>query len=624
MKRRQTWLLLATLLWAAASPAAARKWTNDTGKFSIEAELVEVKNGNVHLKRQNGKIITVRLAKLSKADRAYVASLAKNKPEVPESTREEAIAAIKKLGGFIYLGRNGVVEGVRLINNPNVTDADLRHLRALNKLEFLGIFGPKFTDAGLANLKGLTNLERLSLYTSHTAAGLKQITGLPKLKTLILIGNGITDARLVHLKGMTNLDTLTLNSTKITSGGLKHIKGLTQLKALYLRDTKINDAGLKYLEGLTNLGELELRGTKVTRKGLKKIQQVLPNCKINWGASTAKVATGPKRKWTHERGNFSFEAKLVEIRGDRVLLEKVNGTTVSYPIASLSKADRVYLASGSKTKAKPKIKLPAAKPPTREENKAAILAVLLHRGRVKYSGQSRYTNLVSVDKTVVGVLLGRFSNITDATLEPLKALSQLKAVTLSGPKLTDACLEHLKGLTQLKMVKLSHTQVSGEGLRHLDQLANLAHLDLSGTGINDAGLEHIKGLTQVKRLNLNGTKVGDAGLEHLKGLSKLEQLYLNGTKITDAGLKHLLGLSNLSALGLNGTAVTDAGLERLKGLTRLKYLSLSGTKITDAGTKHLTGLTKLDNLIIEFTKVTDEGAKALKRALPKCKVWHTR
>ena len=54
-----------------------RKWSSDNERFSVEAELVDAKDGNVRLKRQDGTIVTVPVSKLSKADRDHVAALTK-------------------------------------------------------------------------------------------------------------------------------------------------------------------------------------------------------------------------------------------------------------------------------------------------------------------------------------------------------------------------------------------------------------------------------------------------------------------------------------------------------------------------------------------------------------------
>ena len=87
----------------------------------------------------------------------------------------------------------------------------------MKSLEFVLINDTKVTDAGLKHLKGLTKLERLYLSdTKVTDAGLMHLTGLTKLKTLSLRNTKVTDAGLEHLKGLTELQTLELNSTEVT------------------------------------------------------------------------------------------------------------------------------------------------------------------------------------------------------------------------------------------------------------------------------------------------------------------------------------------------------------------------------------------------------------------------
>ena len=147
--------------------------------------------------------------------------------------QEKAIDAIVKLGGDFRLDENKAV------------------------VEVLFPRRPQGLDAGLEQLKGLTNLKILHL--NRTEA---------------------TDAGLVHLKGMTKLKYLGLFSTKVTDSGLAHLEGLTKLVKLDLRATRVTDAGLVHLEGLTKLEELGLYSTKVTAAAVKKLQQALPNCKI--------------------------------------------------------------------------------------------------------------------------------------------------------------------------------------------------------------------------------------------------------------------------------------------------------------------------------------------------------
>lgn len=59
----------AHTLWAEV-----RTWTDATGKFSVEAELVEVVDGVALLKKADGRQIKVPLGKLSAADREFIAA----------------------------------------------------------------------------------------------------------------------------------------------------------------------------------------------------------------------------------------------------------------------------------------------------------------------------------------------------------------------------------------------------------------------------------------------------------------------------------------------------------------------------------------------------------------------
>ncbi len=65
-----TALLLTSVVWVPA--ALAREWTDASGVFSVEAELLDFKDGKVRLKKANGKILTLPLEKLSQEDQEFV------------------------------------------------------------------------------------------------------------------------------------------------------------------------------------------------------------------------------------------------------------------------------------------------------------------------------------------------------------------------------------------------------------------------------------------------------------------------------------------------------------------------------------------------------------------------
>jgi hypothetical protein len=91
------------------------------------------------------------------------------------------------------------------------------------------------------------------------------------------------DATLEDLRGFSQLQELSLPGTSVTDAGLKHLKGLNQLRRLDLCSTHVTDSGLTNLKGLSQLQELYLDRTQVTDAGVKKLQQALPNCKIEHG-----------------------------------------------------------------------------------------------------------------------------------------------------------------------------------------------------------------------------------------------------------------------------------------------------------------------------------------------------
>lgn len=95
----------AVLLISAVSAGPTRKWTDASGQFSVDAEFVEVKSGEVHLRKPDGSVITVPVNKLSEADRLYLSNRVTSKPAtaapaVPGATKPNpADLSLTKLTG---------------------------------------------------------------------------------------------------------------------------------------------------------------------------------------------------------------------------------------------------------------------------------------------------------------------------------------------------------------------------------------------------------------------------------------------------------------------------------------------------------------------------------------------
>ena len=78
--------LSAAILWIAVFSCISwgRTWTSQDGNFTLDAELVAVKQGKVFLKKNDGTVIGVPLVKLSKEDQQFL----KEEQETPAGQKE--------------------------------------------------------------------------------------------------------------------------------------------------------------------------------------------------------------------------------------------------------------------------------------------------------------------------------------------------------------------------------------------------------------------------------------------------------------------------------------------------------------------------------------------------------
>ena len=497
------------------------------------------------------------------------------------------------------------------IPKPAQTDLGLKHyLAAVKPPAGLSLSGWKITDAGLVNLKGLTNLRRLVLPKQITDAGVVHLVGM-KLAVLRIPQQAKTDLGLKHyLAAIEPPNALDLPRWQITDAGLVYIKRLTNLETLSLRKTKVTDAGLVHLKSLINLTRLNLWESEVTDVGLVHLKGLT------------------ELRGLGLRNTQITDAGLVHLKG------LTNLQTLDLSHTQVTDAGLVHLAG---------LNLKSLVIPKQARTDIGLKHFL-----------AAMTPSPELD-------LGNWQ-ITDAGLEHLKEWTNMQGLGLRSTQITDAGIAHLKELTRLERLDLHDTQITfsavaelrnalpnckvenavknvrfnsdanlsklallppqrqlrlygdkitDTGLAHLQGQTELQTLELTNTGVTDAGLVYLQNLTHLRDLsflNWSGeiVKITDAGLAHLKGMTDLQSLYLARTQITDAGLVHLKGLTELRGLGLRNTQITDAGMVHLKELTNLQKLDLYGTKITAAGLVHLKGL-HLQRLTIPQRAKTDLG-----------------
>jgi hypothetical protein len=97
MHRHQIAVLAYVAFALSTSQLHARKWSDSTGRYSVEADLVRNGDEDVVLRKQNGSHVTVPLVKLSDADRQYVDSLRDNLAMQRERSSADRNTLIKAL-----------------------------------------------------------------------------------------------------------------------------------------------------------------------------------------------------------------------------------------------------------------------------------------------------------------------------------------------------------------------------------------------------------------------------------------------------------------------------------------------------------------------------------------------
>ncbi len=183
------------------------------------------------------------------------------------------------LGTHVIQGRWSCTWG-----RASVSDAGLKHIGRLRRLQVLDIRDTQATDVGLSYLVDLTRLRVLDLgLTGVTDAGLRRLEPLTRLEFLWVDGTRVTGVGLRFLKPMTGLRHLGLANTYIGDDALEYLRPLTNLESLDLSYTRVDDRGLRRLLALPSLRLVWLEGAPVTQAALDDVQKALPACTFRAG-----------------------------------------------------------------------------------------------------------------------------------------------------------------------------------------------------------------------------------------------------------------------------------------------------------------------------------------------------
>lgn len=138
----------------------------------------------------------------------------------------------------------------------------------------------------VGNLPYLTHLEMTDL--AVTDAHMKTVSGLGRINSLVLSGTQVSDEGLKTISGL-NLDTLYIDNTKISSAAMDMIAGIKSLKILDISrtDTLSNIAAI---ETLPNLEWLIIDKTKIDTAAIGSIAKMPELKRLSINGSTVAAA----------------------------------------------------------------------------------------------------------------------------------------------------------------------------------------------------------------------------------------------------------------------------------------------------------------------------------------------
>jgi hypothetical protein len=156
----------------------------------------------------------------------------------------------------------------------------------LHDVVYIEVKSENFTNSDMELLRAFERLESLFLNCDRSVddSGLDSLLGLKRLRELIICGPDISDKGLEKLARCCQLRVLCVKCMTVgnmTDAGLEKLVRLSQLRDLDIEGADVTDSGVSVVVNLKRLDHLNLKGTNVTPEGARKLQELMPNCKID-------------------------------------------------------------------------------------------------------------------------------------------------------------------------------------------------------------------------------------------------------------------------------------------------------------------------------------------------------
>jgi Leucine-rich repeat (LRR) protein len=332
--------------------------------------------------------------------------------------------------------------------------------------------GSNLTADDVALFGKLTDLEKLQLFNFRTLNDelAAKLLGLKRLKTLALTNTVINDAAVEGIvKGLPNLFDLDLSSnTNMSSGVVKILSDLSKLQRLTLMQNQVNDISAQRLSNFQELRALDLRGNMEAGDSSLEVVAALPKLAAFKHRSTAVTDSGLE----YLSKNQAVESLLLQ---DFVITDQ------SGP----------YLA---------------------ELKKLSQLEIFRCQG----FGSDGVLALKGMPLT--RLTLRDLPNVDDRAMEVFDDLPQLRRLYLHElQSVGDSGLAHLGNLKSLEVLDIwTVPQMTDATIDVIATLPNLKELSIRATDVTDAAVDQILKMPALQSLTFkeNG-RVTDAGLQKL-------------------------------------------------------------------------------------------------------------
>ena len=146
---------------------------------------------------------------------------------------------------------------------------------------------------------------------------------------------------------------------------------------------------------------------------------------------------------------------------------------------------------------------------------------------------------ISEIKTIQCLLIGDNERITDAGMNTLRFLPNLRVLSVKGTRITDTGVGALINIPKLASLDLSNlNKVTAVSLQSLQNMPNMLFLRIGRTGIKPADLKILKNFRVLRGVSVRDLDLGDAEMAMLGELQGLVLLDVsNNSKVTSAGIE---------------------------------------------------------------------------------------